>query len=140
MKKYLFTLLFLFLISTSFAQLSAVDHSGKEFAQFKTSKTYVVKTGNKNFDDAVEKAMKETWKITTYDFISQEELKNKLNDKTSSFLAPVVIDTDKLNQNYHYMALFNGGKKRRGAYNYDNMFSDTANHYLMDEKDITDCE
>ena len=70
--------LFSFLVCSTFAlsvqsQLSAVDYKDEKFISFKASKTFIVKTGNEKFDSELLQAFKDSWNLTPYDVISNEE-------------------------------------------------------------------
>lgn len=127
----------LFLSVNAFAQLSAVPANGKELAQFKTTKTCFVQTGNKGFDDNMKIALERSWKVTPYEIIAMEELGTKIKDKTLSFLFPVLIGEP--SRGYHYLALINGGKKRLELYAYDDMIAYAPINHWMDENELTDC-
>ena len=75
--------LFSFLLCSTFAlsvqsQLSAVDYKDEKFISFKASKTFIVKTGNEKFDSELLQAFKDSWKLTPYDVISNEEFETKV--------------------------------------------------------------
>lgn len=140
MKKLFFVLSVLGLYSLSgSAQLSAVDYKSEQFAQFKSSKTYVVKTGNAAFDTELENAMKALWKITSYDVIDSKAFETKITDKSASFILSVIIGTQNAGQNYHYLALVNGGVKKVSKYSYDDMIAYAVINHFQNEPENTDC-
>lgn len=140
MKKfYLSVLATMFASSVSMAQLSAVDYKSDEFAKFKASKTYGVKTGDAAYDAALESTLKDIWKITSYEMLEAKDLKTKITDATASFILSIVIETGKSNQNYHYIALINGGKKNIDRYSYDDMIAYGVINHWGNEINNTDC-
>jgi hypothetical protein len=136
-----FKILFIALISLftyqGFAQLSAIDQKSDEFALFKASTTYYLLTGDEVFDNEMAAIMKEIWTMTPTASISDAEFKNKIKDKTASFIAPIIIGTE--TRGYHYLALFNGGKKRIDNYTYDDMLAYCPINYWGSEKALTTC-
>jgi hypothetical protein len=137
--KILMTFLTACISMSGFAQLSAVDYNSEEYAQFKGSKTYIVKTGDARFDEELAGAMKDLWKVTPYETINNADLETKLIDKSASFIIPVVISTGTPNQNYHYLALLNGGKKKIGKYGYDDMLAYCPINHWSNEFENTQC-
>lgn len=121
------------------AQYSAVDYKSEDFAQFKASKTYVVRTGDALYDKELEGAMKESWKITSFDFIDSKTFETKITDKSASFIVSITIEVSGPNQAYHYLALINGGRKKIKAYGYDDMIAYAVINHWMSEKENTDC-
>ncbi len=140
MKKSFLLLLLTVLTMTSFAQYSAVSYTSPEFTQFKSTKTFVVRTGNAKFDTAVESAVKESWKVTPIDFISGADFKTKINDNSASFITLItIIPSGNANQAYHYLALLNGGKKNLDKYGYSDMIAYSPINHWSDEPENTDC-
>jgi hypothetical protein len=140
MKKKIYLLIFLSVAGlNSFAQLSAVDYKSDEYASFKASKTYFVKTGNDRFDTEVENALKDLWKVTSFEVINDNEFKTKIKDKATSYILPVIISTGKPNQDYHYLALVNGGVKSVSHYNYNDMLAYCPINHFQNEMKNTDC-
>lgn len=136
--------LFSFLVCSTFAlsvqsQLSAVDYKDEKFISFKASKTFIVKTGNEKFDSELLQAFKDSWKLTPYDVISNEEFDKKISDKSSSFILPVTIETKNITQSYHYLAFFNGGKKSLKAYDYEDMIAYCPINHFLNEGNNLDC-
>ena len=119
------------------AQLSSIGYKSDEYAQFMASKTYCVKTGNAVYDKSIEAAMNANWKITPFAFITNEELKTKITDKSASFITLVLIGEN--NHGYHYLALINGGKKRISSYEYKDMIAYSIINRWGDEPLLTDC-
>lgn len=111
------------------AQLSAVGYKSEQYERLLTTTTYVVKVDDFFYDGNMEEAMK-NWKITPYKFISNAEFKSKISDKSASFILPVTIFTGTRGQEYHYLALINGGRKDIGSYDYSDMLAYAViNHY-----------
>ena len=134
--------LLLFLAATcinSFAQLSAVDYKSDGYAQFKASKTYFVKTGKEKFDNEVSNALKDLWKVTSFEVIDDAAFKTKIIDKSASFIVSIIISTGNANQNYHYLALINGGEKKLSKYGYDDMLAYCPINHWQNEPENTDC-
>lgn len=121
------------------AQFSAVSFKSKEFLQFKATKTYALLTGNKDYDDAMAAALKESWKITPFDFVDEKQFKEKIRDENASFILPIVIFTEHFGQEYHFIALINGGKKNLGRYNYTDMLAYAIVNHFGNEPENTDC-
>ena len=125
-------LLTILLVSSSLfsiAQLSAVGYKSDQYEKFIKTKTYVVKMDEFYFDGNMAEAMKD-WKITPYEFITNDEFKAKISDKTASFILPVTIFTGTSRQEYHYLALINGGRKSLSSYDYNDMLAYAViNHF-----------
>lgn len=140
MKTKLLPFLFCLAFGTqAFAQLSAVDYKSKEFASFKASTTYAVLTGNKKYDAELKAALADSWKVTPIAYISSGELETKITDPAASFLLSIVIETKNAAQNYHYLALINGGKKKISRYEYDDMLAYCPINHFQNEPNNTDC-
>src|SRR5215203_3026139 len=137
--KIFFTLLIACISISGFAQLSAVDYSSEEFAQFKGSKTYIVKTGDAQFDEELASAMKDLWTVTPYEAIDNKDLETKIIEKSASFILSIIIATGNPNQNYHYLALINGGKKKVSKYGYDDMLAYCPINHWSNEYENTRC-
>ena len=140
MKKKLFLMLLIAGISLKgFAQLSAVDYASEDFTQFKASKTYIVKTGDARFDEELAGAMADLWKVTPYESIDNKDLETKIVDKSASFIMSIIISTGTPNQNYHYLALINGGKKKVSKYVYEDMLAYCPINHWSNEFENTAC-
>ncbi len=127
--RILLTILLVSISIFSIAQLSAVGYKSDQYEKFITTKTYVVKMDEFYFDGNMDEAMKD-WKITPYEFITNAEFKAKVSDKTASFILPVTIFTGTRGQEYHYLALINGGRKDLSYYDYNDMLAYAViNHY-----------
>lgn len=124
-------------ISSAEAQLSAQSYKSKDFDRFRSSKTYVILSGIPAFDQAIQDAMKESWKITSYSTVDNTELKTKIKDESASFIGLILIGEP--NRGYHYLALFNGGKKSIRLYEYEDMIAYCPINRWVDEPELTDC-
>jgi hypothetical protein len=132
MKNYLLLIL-IFLRLNAFSQLSAVDYASEKFAQFKGSKTYVVKTGDQKFDSEMEMAMNDLWKITPFEIISSETFETKIPDKSASFILPASVGE------YDFLILIVGGKKNLQKYVYEDMVAYCPIHHWGNETVNTEC-
>jgi len=139
MKLKIFVLILIASLSSNImiAQLSAVGFKSEEFQKFKASKTYFVKSGNSTFDNSVMEAMKNNWKVTPFEEISQEDFKTKVKDPSISFLSLILIGEP--NHGYHYFGLFNGGKKKISNYDYGDLLAYAPVNRWVDEPELTDC-
>jgi hypothetical protein len=139
-KHYLLSIAIAFLTAqTSFSQLSAVSYTSDDFAAFKASKTYIVKTGDTKFDDELASAMKDLWTITPFESVDKSAFENKISDKSASFIVSIIIAGDHPNQNYHYLGIINGGRKKISRYSYDDMIAYCPINHFQDEPNNTDC-
>ena len=112
----------LFVITTNaHAQFCAKSYDSKDFTQFKSSKTYAVKTGDKKFDTELESALKEYWQITSYTLINEVQVEDMISDESASFLLPLKVSTTDGKGFYHFYALINGGKKKLDKYLYNDL-------------------
>lgn len=127
------------IVTQSNAQLSAMNYKSDGFVAFKASKTYAVKSGDAAYDAELESAMKDIWKVTSFDMIDGETFKTKITDASASFILPVTIEANGPNQAYHYIALINGGKKSIKKYTYPDMVAYAPINHWVDENENTDC-
>jgi hypothetical protein len=135
-------IIFLFAFAYSLlgnAQLSAVDYKSKDYDQFRGSKTYVVLTGNQKYNAEIKAAMENSWKVTPFSFIKASEFEGKLPEKTASFITLITISGKNPGQNYHYLALINGGQKKLSKYNYDDMLAYCPINYFQNESVLENC-
>jgi hypothetical protein len=149
MNSKIFVLLILVCVNINvLAQLSAVDYKSNQFAQFKASKTYFVKTGNEKFDTDVTTALKDLWKITSFGAIDNNDFETRIADESASFLLPIIItyetqsslnSTRSYTESYHFFALINGGKKKLSKYTYADMIAYCPLNHYIDEPKMTDC-
>jgi hypothetical protein len=140
MKKAFLTISLLMAVTCNMmAQLSAMNYKNEDFAAFKATKTYVVKMGDPSYDNEIEAAMKESWTVTSYDFIDEAEFKTKIADASASFIVPVVIENNGPNQAYHYIAIINGGRKSVKKYTYADMVAYAPLNHWVDEPTGVDC-
>lgn len=80
---------------------------------FYKTKTWVVLDDNpiSDYNFKIEEVMKKYWKLTEYEFISQEEFRLKRTDPKNSFLilSTVNFHEDNLQANYDFFSLLLGG-------------------------------
>ncbi len=140
MKTKIASIFSLLLVSfLSHAQLSAVAYKSELFDQFKASKTYVLMTGDAKYDAEMQAAIADSWKITPYEFIGGKEFDTKISDKSASFLILVDIGVGSYGNEYNYLALVNGGKKKINNYKYSDLIAYCPiNHFKNEQKDV-DC-
>jgi hypothetical protein len=119
------------------AQLASIDNKPEAYAQLRNSTTYYVLTGDEKFDTEMASLMKELWTLTPTEALSSDAFKTKVKEKTASFIVPILIGYD--TQGYHYLALFNGGKKRLEAYGHDDLLAYCPINFWGNEKRLTDC-
>ena len=109
----------LFILAAANAQAQFVPHAynDSEFQKFlKTEITYVQKTGRAEFDSLLEDAMKQYWKVSPYQLVSESEME-KNNKSDVAQLLPVNFDVTISNNNYSVtrsnmsLSLFNAGQK-----------------------------
>jgi hypothetical protein len=105
----------------SFLTLYAVLASGQapfpskdEIKQFTASKTCVVLEDDafSSFNAYIKDAMKEYWKITPYEFITNDEFNKRRTDKQYSFivLTNTNFEKDKSNSSFNFINLLQGKK------------------------------
>lgn len=82
-KFLIFVSLFIYSINMQ-AQFSSLPYDSEEFSKFKASKTFVVLTGDGNFDSQLIAAMTESWKATPYETLPGSEFEKKLEEKDVS--------------------------------------------------------
>jgi hypothetical protein len=121
----------------SLAQLCAVGYKSDKYTQFRASKTYFIKSGNAQFDNAIMAAMETSWKVTPFAVIEPGEVESRISDKSASFLSLILIGEP--NRGYHYLAAFNGGKKKMKHYEYGDMVAYSPVNRWVDEPVLTDC-
>jgi hypothetical protein len=136
-KQLLLAFVFLMSVNQTTAQLSAVSYKSDDFAQFRASKTCFIKTGVASFDNKAIAALEANWKITPFSVIEPSEVAAKIADKSLSFISVILIGEE--TKGYHYLALFNGGKKKIKNYTYDNMIAYSPINRWVDEAELTDC-
>ena len=136
-KSLLLTLVGMLAFSGTFAQLCAVGFKSDEYTKFRASKTYFIKSGDEKFDKAVVAALQEIWKVTPFDVIDDAAAKTKITDPSASFLSLILIGEP--NHGYHYLAVFNGGKKKLSSYEYTDMVCYSIVNRWVDEFNLPDC-
>ena len=135
-----FKLQFLLILSlattVAYSQLSAVDYTSENFVRFKASKTYFVKTGNVEFDNEMQTALTESWKITPIDVIESKDFDKKLPDASASFLVYIKIESTGPSQVYHYLSVINGGKKNLNKYSYESLLAYAPINFYAGEASV----
>jgi len=125
--KHLSFIITFFYFNFTFAQLSAVPQNDETINEFYKSKTIAVLTGNKNFDSALIKYMKEIWTITPYEFVKEKDFKNSELKKGYSYILNLNIMVSKNNgsyvKTYHYYGILMGKGIKISSYTYSDMIS-----------------
>ena len=128
--KSLLVLFTCFCFLSANAQISYIGYKSDKYDMLKASTTYVVTTGDKTYDDNMKSALEENWKINKYEFINEDQLKEKISDKTATFLISVTIFTSTSGQSWHFIMLINGGRKNLNRYDLQDILScGIINHY-----------
>jgi hypothetical protein len=108
-----FIVLFLFIASSLLLSGQAPFPSGDEIKQFIASKTCVVlEDGNPVYNTYINKAIKEYWKITPFEFITQSDFRLRRSDPSYSFIiiTETSFENDKSKSVYNYINLLQGKK------------------------------
>jgi len=112
MKKSLTLVIALLSFMFSFSQ-ETPETTLQDVLDFYNSKTYVVLDDNpiSDYNMKIEEVMKKYWKLTEFQFITQEEFNRLRLDKKNSFLilSTVTFHKDKLQANYDFFSLLMGG-------------------------------
>ena len=127
-KFLIFFSLFIYSINLH-AQFSSLPYDSEEFSKFKASKTFVVLTGDGNFDGQLIAAMTESWKVTPFETLLGSEFEKKLQDKDVS-ASYLFMST---NGGLH---LINGGKKSLEQCPF---VASSSTNERMNEPNPTDC-
>jgi len=153
MTKKSIVVLFLVLFSSQlFAQLSASASNKEDMQTFFKTKTYFVLTANKKLNEETMAGLKQYWKHTPYDTISEGNIGDKISNNAYSFLMVIKIEDimekrdvqtqrviSKTVDYYHYFGVINGGKKAIEHFVYTDMVAYCPINYLMDEKPMFMC-
>jgi hypothetical protein len=146
--------LFLLMLAASAslrAQLSATAWGKDDMEQFFKTKTCFVTTANKQLNGEVMAGIKQFWKHTPIDSISEEEFSKRISDPSYSFMMIIMIEviTEKRNaqgavvskySDYnHLFGIINGGKKKIEKFVYQDMVAYCPLNYAMDEKPTYNC-
>lgn len=115
MKKLIVITAFLMFAFSGFSQSTVATQEQLE-AFFKT-KTLVVAQDNPllDYNVKIKEAVKNTWTLTEYDFITYKEFDEKREDPKYSFLVvtEVMFSKDKTKAKYNFLSLLLGGKYRK---------------------------
>jgi hypothetical protein len=143
--KFIFVLAFLLCTSKAFAQLSAAAYNKEDMETFFTTKMFFVLTADKKFNDETIAGLKEYWKHTKFDTMSEANFEKNVENTAYSFLTIIKIEviTEKKNANglvisrtsdyYHYFGIINGGKKKIERFVYTDMIAYCPLNFYMDE-------
>ncbi len=110
--KTFFALLTTLMLTLTIA--TAQDHipSAADYQAFLKTRTLVVMDPNpmSDFNFKIQSVMKRHWKITPFDFITEEEFEKKKDDPSYSFLltTTVTFDIDKTKARYTFLSLLMG--------------------------------
>lgn len=112
MKKAAVIVCFIILSSSLFSQ--SVLPTKLEVEAFFNSKTLVVLESGmfSSYNDEIRDAFEKHWNLTPYDFITNDEFKEKMSDSTYSFLlfTQSYYEKDKKNIHYNFLNLILGAK------------------------------
>ena len=112
MKKAAVIVCFIILSSSLFSQ--SVLPTQLEVEAFFNSKTLVVLESGmfSSYNVEIRDAFEKYWNLTPYDFITNDEFKEKMSDSTYSFLlfTQSYYEKDKKNMHYHFLNLILGAK------------------------------
>lgn len=112
MKKLAIFICFIILSSSLFSQ--SVLPTQSEIDAFFNSKTLVVLESGMftTYNDEIKEAFEKYWNITPYDFINNNEFKEKMSDSTYSFLllTQSYYEKDKKEIHYNFLNLLLGAK------------------------------
>lgn len=111
MKHLSFIIILVFFASKIYSQ--AEVPSSKEIALFKKTTTYIVLDDSPfmTYNFKIKDAVKNSWKVTPYEFISTSQFEDKRKDKKCSFISldEVWFSKDKLKAQYNFLCLSLGG-------------------------------
>lgn len=110
--KLTITLLTILITSQLFAQFGGTYSAEVLTSRFLKTKTYIVLTGDKHFDENLAAGFKEFWTITEYEFIESED-KIDIKDQSVSYVIPIKMTvTDNYStQEYFRYGLVMGGNE-----------------------------
>ncbi|WP_372755915.1 hypothetical protein [Labilibaculum sp.] len=109
-------ILSLLLICLSSFPLFSQEHlpSAPDYQHFYQTKTLVVLEDNImcEYNDKIKEAIDQKWKLTDYEFISNEEFRKKKSDSNYSFLVRSIVhfNKDKTKASYNFLSLLLGGQ------------------------------
>lgn len=107
-------LISLFCVLNGYSQKEVATQ--QQLKDFFNTTTLVVKDDNPlmEYNVEIEEAVKKSWKLTEYEFISQEEFEEKRKDPKFSFITfdQVWFDKDKTKAKYNFLCLSLGGNYR----------------------------
>jgi len=113
-KIHLFIWLFLFSNLLN-AQYSFSPYQTKQFKSFFETKTLVVLTGNKEYDENIKLGMEAYWEHTEFEFIDGAQFDEKILDSKYSFIVPMKYSMEATSEVRYevtpIIGAINGGKK-----------------------------
>ncbi len=139
MKNKIALFLILLVIGNANGQFSSVGSDSKKFKAFEScTNINVVLSGDKDFDEGIKNAIKSEWNIKPAEFIDKTTFENTISDEKKAFMLLCTIDNDK-GQNYHFLAIIMGGKKKIGKYSYDDLIAYCPLNAFSGETPLTKC-
>lgn len=135
MNTYRLGVLLLLLVTINVnAQYGGCDSFSKLSEKFKKTKTYVVLTGDSDFDSNLEKGLETYWTITDYEFINSSEIESKISNKNNSFILPLTMSGY---DNYPILGVLNGGQDI-SKYSYNSLLAYNIIDFYGNEKRLVD--
>ena len=153
----LIKLLTCFIILSSFnsnieGQVVTRSYNSDDFTKMMKSQLMVVLIGDNEYDEGIRKAMELYWKISSYEFITLNELKsnNKIvQDESKSFLMPFLVTVTfdfkpgtaghKYDKVKSWLTIINGGKKKISSYTDNDAICIAPFNLYGDEADFSKC-
>lgn len=115
--------------SITFGQLVNYSSTAKEITNLNQSSTlYVIKVGNAELDEQLEKSVRTHWKLTQIGVIEEKELEKYLGNENNYFIAPLKLSFSMKSQDISlyigdykevaskHMGIFWGDKKKLSKY------------------------
>lgn len=127
-KNTLLLLLTFLLGNTIQAQFSTKINGSGSMKKVIASQTFVVLTGNPEFDEAFEKAFKNNWNITPLTFVQEYETKDLIGNPDVSFIKFGDYKIKDSKNSFKALAIFLGGKS-----NYDIYLTNTYAYVALDQ-------
>lgn len=106
-------LTFFLVISTTFAFAYRPSATQEQVTAFFSTKTYIIKQDDLlgEYNSFMQKALKENWDLTKYEFITMEEFETKRLDEKNSFIlmSQLNFPGDRVLASYDYISIIMGG-------------------------------
>lgn len=140
--KKLFIVIMSLLSFSAMTQIVTRSYDSDEFKQLLNSRTQIVLTGKTEYDNALKEAVNKYWKITPFDYIKIEDIEKSIQDKSKSFLIPLIVtvtfkNTDIRKSDYSklksWLSVVNGGKKSFEKYTDNDAICISGFNYYGDE-------